>query len=39
MLARFGAVIEREETLVAEAYNVRNALIVPFRIELFRPVV
>jgi hypothetical protein len=37
MVAGFAEVIDRKETLVATACNVPNALIIPFRIELFRP--
>jgi hypothetical protein len=37
MVAGFPEVIEREDSLVAAACNVPNALIVPFRIELRRP--
>jgi hypothetical protein len=29
--------LKRKDSLVAEACNVPNALIIPFRIELFRP--
>jgi len=37
LVAGFAEVSGRKEILVAGACNVPNALIVPFRIELFRP--
>jgi hypothetical protein len=36
MVAGFEEVIEREETLVAEACNHPNLLVIPFRAELIR---
>jgi hypothetical protein len=36
MVAGFAEVIEREETLVAEACNHPNCLVLPFRLELIR---
>jgi hypothetical protein len=36
MVAGFEEVIEREETLVAEACNHPYCLVLPFRLELIR---
>jgi hypothetical protein len=36
MVAGFAEVIEREETLVAEACNHPTCLVLPFRLELIR---
>jgi hypothetical protein len=36
MVVGFAEVIEREETLVAEACNHPNLLVIPFRAELIR---
>ena len=36
MVAGFVEVVEREETLVAEACNHPNCLVLPFRLELIR---
>jgi hypothetical protein len=36
MVAGFAEVIDREETLVAEACNHPNLLVIPFRAELIR---
>jgi len=36
MVAGFAEVIEREETLVAEACNHPNCLVLPFRLELIQ---
>jgi hypothetical protein len=36
MVAGFAEVIESEETLVAEACNHLNCLVLPFRLELIR---
>jgi hypothetical protein len=36
MVARFVEVVEREETLVAEACNHPNCLVLPFSVELIR---
>jgi len=36
MVAGFAEVIEREETLVAEACNHPNCLVLPFSLELIR---
>jgi len=36
MVAGFAEAIERKETLVAEAYNHPNCLVLPFKLELIR---
>jgi hypothetical protein len=36
MVAGFPEVVEREETLVAEACNHPNCLVLPFMLELIR---
>jgi hypothetical protein len=36
MVAGFVEVVESEETLVAEACNYPNCLVLPFRLELIR---
>jgi hypothetical protein len=36
MVAGFAEVIEREQTLVAEACNHPNCLVIPFKAELIR---
>jgi hypothetical protein len=36
MVAGFAEMIEREETLVAEACNHPNCLVLPFKLELIR---
>jgi len=36
MVAGFAEVVEREETLVAEACNHPNCLVLPLRLELIR---
>jgi hypothetical protein len=36
MVARFAEVIDREETLVAEACNHPNCLVLPFRFPMIR---
>jgi hypothetical protein len=36
MVAGFAEVVEREETLVAEACNHPNCLVLPFTVELIR---